>query len=125
MQKLTKAEESIMQALWDLSSAAVGEVRNWLEAHEGGEKPAHSTTSTLLRIMVEKGFVGYRAHGRTFEYYPLISKDTYSRESLHQMVDDYFAGSAAQLVSFLVRDEQLNNTELEELKKLLDQSKKP
>lgn len=121
MQKLTKAEEEIMQALWDLSTGTVGAVRSWLETHVKGEKPAHSTTSTLLRIMSEKGFVGHKAFGRTFEYYPLISKEAYSRQSLGQMVDDYFSGSAAQLVSFLVRDEKLSDAEVDALKKLLDQ----
>jgi BlaI family transcriptional regulator, penicillinase repressor len=120
MQKMTKAEEEIMQALWVLERATVGEIRNWLEVNIKDEKPAHSTTSTLLRIMGEKGFVGYNAYGRTFEYYPLISKDDYSRRSLDQMVDDYFSGSAAQLVSFLVRDEKLSDAEIAELRKMLE-----
>ncbi len=120
MQKLTKSEEEIMQGLWELGSGTVGEIRTWLESNTRDEKPAHSTVSTILRIMGEKGFITYKAYGKTFEYSPLISKATYSRQSLDLMKNDYFAGSAADLVSFLVRDEQLSQEDLAELRKILD-----
>jgi BlaI family transcriptional regulator, penicillinase repressor len=120
MQKLTKAEEEIMQALWNMGSGTVGDVRNWLETHIKTDKPAHSTVSTMLRIMSEKGFIAYKVHGKTFEYSPLVSKEEYSRQSLDLMVNDYFAGSAAGLVSFLVREERLSEQDIANLKKLLD-----
>lgn len=120
MQKLTKSEEEIMQALWTLGSGTVGEVRNWLETHVKDEKPAHSTVSTMLRILCEKGFLTYKVHGKTFEYLPSVTKETYGRQSLDQMVNHYFSGSAANLVSFLVKDEQLSAQEIEDLKKLLN-----
>jgi BlaI family transcriptional regulator, penicillinase repressor len=124
MQKLTKAEEEIMQALWDIGSGTVGDVRNWLEAHVKEEKPAHSTVSTMLRILSDKGIISHKAHGRTFEYFPLLSKEQYSRQSVEQLVEHYFDGSAADLVSFLVRDERLSNADLEHLKNLLNNSQK-
>jgi predicted transcriptional regulator len=120
MQRLTKSEEEIMQALWYLGTGTVGDVRVWLEQHIREEKPAHSTVSTMLRILCDKGFLDYKVHGKTFEYKPLVSKEAYSRQSLGQMVNHYFEGSAANLVSFLVRNEQLSEEEIENLKKLLN-----
>lgn len=118
MQTLTKAEEEIMQAVWQIGPCTVGDIRDYIERELNQEKPPHSTISTMLRILDKKGFLGHRVYGRTFEYFPLITKEEYSRRSLKRLVQDYFGGSANRLVSFLVQDKDLN---LAELSKLMDQ----
>lgn len=118
MQTLTKAEEEIMQAVWQIGPCTVGDIRDYIERELNQEKPPHSTISTMLRILDKKGFLGHRAYGRTFEYFPLVSKEEYSRRSLKRLVQDYFGGSTNRLVSFLVQDKDLS---LSELSKLMDQ----
>ncbi|MEZ4985994.1 MAG: BlaI/MecI/CopY family transcriptional regulator [Saprospiraceae bacterium] len=124
MKKLTKAEEEIMQVLWRLNEAAVGDIRDGLSGGDADNKPAHSTISTMMKILVEKGFVHYKAFGRTFVYRPAISKADYGRQSVKTLLQNYFGGSANRLVSFLVKEEDLSVEELNELLDKLDDADK-
>lgn len=119
--KLTKAEEPIMQIIWKLGKCSIGEIRDLLPETESGKPLAHSTVSTLLRILCEKQFIGYEAQGRSYIYHPLIAKEEYSRSSLKSLVSNYFNGSVDALVSFLVKEEDID---LNTLNDLMDQSKK-
>lgn len=115
MNKLTKAEEEIMQIIWRLGRCTVRDIREDI----GGEPlPPHSTISSFVRILEEKKFVNYKAYGRTHEYFPIIAKEDYSKRSLHKLVDEYFEGSMNSLVSFLVKE---NDLSIKELSDLLDQ----
>ena len=125
MRKLTKAEEEIMQVLWDLKDGAVGDIRTRLAEKAGGKMPAHSTISTMMKILGEKGFVSHKAYGRTFVYRPALSKEEYSQQSLHTLMRDYFGGSANRLVSFLVKERDLSVEELNELIERLEEPQKP
>ncbi len=120
MQALTKAEEEIMQVIWRIGPSTVGQIREDLEKNTG-DLPAHSTVSTMLRILVEKGFLTYKAYGRTFEYHPAVSKEDYSRRTLNKLVNDYFEGSMNRLVSFLVEKKELDMKELNNLLDKLDE----
>ena len=111
MEKLTATEEEIMQHIWELKACTVSQI---LERY-GDEKPPHSTISSVVRILEKKGFVSHKAYGRTYEYYPIVSKNAYTKRSLKQLVTDYFAGSPNELVSFLVKEEQINADEMEAL----------
>jgi predicted transcriptional regulator len=93
-------------------------MRDYIAEQNQQEKPPHSSVSTIVRILEDKGFVGHKAYGRTYEYFPLLSKDDYGKQSLRKLVDDYFAGSARGLVSFLVKENDLN---LQELMKLIEE----
>jgi len=116
MQKLTKAEEDVMQLLWD---AQRGTVSDLLERCPE-PKPPHSTVSSVVRILEKKGFVGHKAYGKTHEYFPLIGKEDYGRRSLGDVLRNYFDGSVSRLVSHLAEEEKLDKQDLEELMKLLD-----
>lgn len=122
MNALTKAEEEIMQVIWHIGPSTVGQVRDEMEKNSA-EKPAHSTISTMLRILVEKGFLTYKAYGRTFEYSPVLSKEDYSRQSLQKLVSDYFGGSMNRLVSFLVEEKELDMRTLNELLEKLEEER--
>ena len=117
MKRLTKAEEEIMQLIWQLERCTVSDLRGEIQKATGGAKPPHSTISTIVRILEEKGFVDHKAYGRTYEYFPTVSKEAYSKKTLKKFVSDYFEGSMNNLVSFLVKEE---NIDREELSKLLD-----
>jgi len=111
MKELTKAEEQVMQVLWDLDKGFVKDILAQLPE----PKPAYNTVSTLIRILEKKGFVGYQAYGKTHEYYPLISKEKYTRQFLKNFVGNYFGGSYRQLVSFFAKEENMDLKELDQL----------
>ncbi|MEM9023436.1 MAG: BlaI/MecI/CopY family transcriptional regulator, partial [Bacteroidota bacterium] len=115
MRTLTKAEEQIMQVLWTLERAFVKEVI----AELPDPKPAYNTVSTIIRILEKKEFVGYEAFGKTHRYHPLISREAYSKASVNRLVDNYFGGSFERLVSFFVRENNLDLQEIDELRRLL------
>lgn len=116
MKKLTKAEEEIMQIIWEIAPCTVSDIRNYMVGEMGLKKPPHSTVSTMVRILDDKkGFLKHTAYGRTFVYKPKVTKDEYSRQSVRTLVQDYFGGSMNRLVSFLVQEEDLSLRELNDL----------
>lgn len=119
MKRLTKAEEDIMQIIWRLERCTVSDIRDEIQKETGKEKPPHSTISTIVRILDDKGFLDHKAYGRTYEYFPLITKKDYSRRTLKKFVSDYFEGSMNELVSFLVKEK---NIDVDDLNELLNQS---
>ena len=118
-QRLTKAEEEIMQHIWRLGRCTVSDILNDIEA-AGEARPPHSSISSIVRILETRNFVGHKAYGKTHEYFPLVEKSTYGRGSLSRLISDYFDGSVTSLVSHLAQDEQLDPDELRELLEKLD-----
>ncbi len=114
MTQLTKAEEEIMHVIWRLERCLVSDILPIVE-EQRGEKVPQSTISSIVRILEGKGFVSHKAYGRTHEYFPIISKDDYTKSSLKKLVSDYFEGSMNNLVSFLVKEEKLDVDELSDL----------
>lgn len=117
MKTLTKAEEQVMQVIWKIRE---GFIRDIMDATPQ-PKPHQNTVATILKILVEKEFVGVRVYGRQHQYYPLITKDAYSKASMKNLVKSYFGGSFSDAVSFMVKE---NNISLEDLETLLQQLKK-
>src|SRR5579862_1227463 len=120
MKTLTRAEEQIMRVLWLLGSGLLMEI---VEAMPE-PKPHKNTVATILKTMVDKGFVRIEALGRVHRYHPAVSKETYSRESLTSMTQSYFDGSFSNVVSFLVDEKKLSVRELELLLQQLKKNKK-
>src|SRR5436189_4113590 len=104
MKSLTKAEEQIMQILWKLDKAFLRQIVDAMP----NPKPHQNTVATLLKILVEKEFVGVTVLGRHHEYYPLISKDEYSKKTMKQMVKGYFEDSFSNVVSFMVKEKNIS-----------------
>jgi BlaI family transcriptional regulator, penicillinase repressor len=116
MKALTKAEEEVMQVLWKLDRGFLKDiVENWPDP-----KPHSNTVATILKILVEKGFVNYETQGRNNLYRAKISKEEYGKKSINQLIKGYFEGSPAKLVSQFVSDNKLS---LEELEALMQQIK--
>lgn len=115
MKEITKAEEEVMQVLWELDSAFVKDIIAELPE----PKPAYNTVSTFIRILQQKGFVGHEPQGRSHKYYPIISKEAFTKATMKGMVSKYFSGSFKQMVSFFAKEEDLSLAELEQLIKEL------
>lgn len=116
IRELTKGEDQIMQILWNLKTAFVKDIISKLPS----PKPAYNTVSTIVRILEKKGFVGFKAYGKTHEYFPLIAKDEYSNYYLKSFVNRYFKGSFEDLVSFFAKENKMNITEMEEMIKRVE-----
>ncbi len=117
MKTLTKAEEQIMHVIWKLGNAFLREIIEELPQ----PRPHSNTVATILKILVEKEFVGVTVFGRMHQYSPLVSKDTYSKSSMKNLVKGYFDGSFSNAVSFMVKE---NNLSVDDLEMLLKQLKK-
>ncbi|TCI85196.1 BlaI/MecI/CopY family transcriptional regulator [Tenacibaculum sp. M341] len=118
--QLTKAEEQIMQVLWELEEASVKEVIEKLPI----PKPAYNTVSTIIRILETKEFVAHKPKGRGYVYYPIIPKSDYSNQSLHKLMNGYFGGSFKNMVSFFMKENKMDINELESIMREVNKSEK-
>lgn len=117
MTRLTRVEEQLMQVLWKLESAFVKDVISELQS----PKPAYNTVSTIIRILEKKGFVAYKSHGKSHEYFAIISKSEYRKSQFGGFVRNYFEDSYKSLASFFTKEEDLSLEELVEIQKLIEQ----
>jgi predicted transcriptional regulator len=111
MKELTKAEEQIMQLLWQQEKAFVKDLVEQIPE----PKPAYNTVSTIIRILEKKGFVGYKAYGKTHEYFPLVSRKDYTRSFMKNFMRNYFSGSFQEMVSFFAKEDNMSLSDLDEL----------
>lgn len=116
---LTKAEEQIMQVLWQLEKAFVKEVIDQLPL----PKPAYNTVSTIIRILETKGFIGHEAFGKAHQYYPLISREEYKRHATEKLLGNYFENSVESMFSFFVKEEKLDLSDVDEILKMINKIK--
>jgi predicted transcriptional regulator len=117
MEELTKTEERIMQQLWSLKKAFVKDIIAQLP---DDPKPPYNTISSVIRILVSKGYVDYKAYGKTYEYYPAVSKAEYRKFRIHKLISGYFGNSPATMVFHIIKEEKLSKEEIQELKKLIE-----
>ncbi|HYI78609.1 MAG TPA: BlaI/MecI/CopY family transcriptional regulator [Chryseolinea sp.] len=112
---LTKAEEQVMQYVWEIQRACLKDVVEKFPE----PRPAYTTISTVIRVLVKKGFIGFKTFGKTNEYYPLISKNEYFQQQVTPLLSNYLKGSPSAVVSYF-SNAKLNLSELEEIKQLID-----
>ena len=117
MEELTKAEERIMQVLWKLQNAFVKDIIDELDEDP---KPPYNTISSIVRLLEKKGYVSYKAYGKTYEYFPAISKEDYTKTTFSKLFAGYFDNSPTSLLSFMVKEEKLSERDIEELKALIN-----
>lgn len=115
--QLSKAEEQLMKYLWKLDKAFM---KDLLDAFPE-PKPATTTVATMLKRMQDKGFVDYKLYGKSREYYPLVKKTDYFSKHVNGLIKNFFNNSASQFASFFTSETDLSTSELEELKKIVDQ----
>lgn len=119
VKELTKAEEQIMQILWQLNEAIVKDILEKIPE----PKPAYNTVSTVVRVLEGKGFIAHKAYGNSHVYFPLISEDEYKKFTFDKLMKNYFSDSYKSLVSFIADDKNLGLKELDELTDLLNNLK--
>lgn len=118
LKELTRAEEEVMQVLWTLGKGFAKDVLKELnDKRLEQDKLAYNTVSTIIRILEDKGFVGHKAYGKTHEYFPLVEKSNYSNFFLNNFMGKYFGGSFQSMVSFFVKQNNVDLKEMEDLMK--------
>ena len=115
--QLTKAEEQIMQILWDLDEGLVKDIRDRFPE----PRPSRNTVSTVVRILEKKGFVSHKAYGNVYVYFPMVTKEEYSKNQLFGLIENYFGNSFPAMASFFAREKDLS---IRELDGLLDDARK-
>lgn len=113
MKELTKAEEQIMLVIWEKQKCFVKEIISELPK----PKPAYNTVSTIVRILEKKEFVSYNAYGKTHQYYPTITKDDYMKLKTNNLVTNFFDGSVEAMMSFFVKEKNIDINEIDDLLK--------
>ena len=116
---LTRGEEEIMQILWQLGSATVGEII----ARTDEPHPKYTTVATFVKILETKGFVSHTPEGKSHRYHPTVSREEYARDVMSSMLTNYFDGSLAQLVSFFSRNEKISDREQQEILEIMRNAK--
>lgn len=119
MKVLTKAEESVMKVVWQLGSGLLMEIVDQMHA----TKPHKNTVATILKTLIDKGFIRVENLGRINRYYPAVSKKEYSKATLTNVAKGYFEGSFSNVVSFLVNTRKLSINDLENLLEELKSNK--
>lgn len=113
--ELTRAELEIMQILWNRGPSLVHDVL----AEIPEPRPAYNTVSTVIRVLEKKGFVDHKAYGKTYEYFAIVDRDTYTKGFMASVLSNFFGGSASRMVSFLSSNDSISLEETDEILKLL------
>ncbi|PRY48901.1 putative transcriptional regulator [Arcticibacter pallidicorallinus] len=119
IKELTKAEEQIMQILWDLGKGFVKDVIEELPE----PKPAYNTVSTIIRILETKGFIDHEAFGKSHRYFAIISKEDYKSFATGKLLNNYFSNSVENMFSFFVKEKKIDLKEADEILKLIENLK--
>jgi len=120
MTELTKAEEQVMQILWDLEK---GFVNDLLERFPE-PRPAYNTVSTIIRILEKKGVVSHESFGKSHRYFPLIKREDYRKDQFDNLLHNYFNNSMKQVLSHFASNRQLDLKEADEIIRLMEDVKR-
>jgi predicted transcriptional regulator len=118
MEKITNKEEEVMQALWELDKCFVKDIVSILP--EGNH---YNTVSTIVRNLEDKGYVSYQAFGKTHQYFPIITKEAYSKQFMNAATQRFFNNSYKNMVSFFAKEEKISAKELREILDLIENKK--
>ena len=116
MEKLTKAEEPVMQIIWRLGQVFVKDILEEMD----DPKPPYNTISSIVRLLEGKGFLSHKAYGKTHQYFPVIAKSTYRRKVFKSMMTEYFDGSLSQVVSNFMEETSLDQEEVDAIRQIIE-----
>jgi predicted transcriptional regulator len=119
MVTLTKAEERIMQILWDLERGFIKDIQEQFPQ----PKPPYNTISTIVRVLVKKEIVSFKSYGGSYQYYPLITREEYRSEQMGRLMNNYFGNSLKEVVSFFSETKDLDVDEVNEALQMLEELK--
>jgi len=117
MNELTKAEEQVMRYVWKLNTAFLKDIVEQFPE----PKPAYTTISTVVRVLVKKKFLNFETYGKVRQYAPAISKEKYFSQHMKQVIGNFFNGSTSSFASFFAESDTLNLTEMEQMKAILEE----
>ena len=117
--KLTPAEEEIMQVLWKIEKGIIKDILKEFP----NPKPAYNTIATVLRVMENKGYVAHEEAGVFYQFYPLISKDTYAKSQVKSLLRAYFESSLAKLTAAFAKEENLSLADIEQINQIFAAAK--
>lgn len=120
MQKLAKREEQIMQAFWNLGKAFIKEIIPELP----DPKPHYNSVATMVKILEEKGFLSHESIGNIFCYYPVITKEDYQKHAMKDIVSQYFNNSYPNMLAFFAKEQEISESELNEILEIIKSNKK-
>jgi predicted transcriptional regulator len=120
MQKLAKREAQIMQALWELERGFVKDIIDLLP----DPKPHYNSVSTMVKLLKDKGFVGFEKQGNAYCFYPIVSKEEYQKKAVGDVVEGFFDGSPMKLVNYFAKEQKLDAKDLERLLKMIKNKEK-
>ena len=120
MTTLTKAEERIMQILWDLERGFIKDIQEQFP----DPQPPYNTISTIVRVLVKKEIVSYKSYGGSYQYFPMITKEEYRSEQMGRLMNNYFGNSLKEVVNFFSEKKDLDVGELDEAMRMLEELKK-
>ena len=119
MKRLTKREEEVMQVIWALKRALVNDIIPKLPVPD----LPYTTISSIVRILEKKGYVDYKAYGKTHEYFPTITKEEYRKSQMKTFVKTYFDSSYKNVVSYFAENDEIGLEDLKEIIKLIESGK--
>jgi BlaI family penicillinase repressor len=114
---LTDHELSIMRILWKQAPLSVQEI---LDVFPRSPKPAYTSLLTAVRSMEKKGILAHKKESKAYLYRPLLQQVSYKRSALKRLLANVFDGDACDLAANLVKAEPLDATEVEQIKRLLE-----
>lgn len=117
MKEITRAQEEVMRALWQIKEGVVNDILDRLPE----PKPAYNTVSTVIRVLEKKEYVGHRTYGKTHVYYPRIKQHEYAKYQINGLLSGHFSNSVKSMVSFFTREEKMDLQELEEIRKIIEE----
>lgn len=117
--ELTKAEEQIMQELWEMERGFVKDIIDKLPE----PKPAYNTVSTIVRILETKGFVTHESFGKSHQYLPRISKEEYKKGITGKLLNNYFDNSPKSMLSYFLEENKLDVKELDDILSIIQRNK--
>jgi BlaI family penicillinase repressor len=116
MKEITKAQEDLLKALWEIKEGAISDVLDSLDE----PKPAYNTVATVIKVLEKKGYVSHKTYGKTHVYFALVSKKDYAQHVMKDTFKGLFNGSLNLMVSSFVKNKDVSLRELEELKEMLE-----
>ncbi len=117
--ELTKGELEVMQVIWANENSFLADIVGAMPE----PKPAYTTVSTIIRILVKKGFVSYKSYSKVHCYYSVVTKEEYTEDVIYRVKKNFFGGSISNMLSFFAKKESLTNEERAELMELIESDK--
>ncbi|MFN3760366.1 MAG: BlaI/MecI/CopY family transcriptional regulator [Algoriphagus aquaeductus] len=121
MEELNQHEEEIMSLFWKQGELLIRDVLDRLE----DPKPPYTTLASTIRNLERKGYLSHRMYGTVNIYKPIINQEAYSKRSINRLVSTFFGGSVGNFLSFMVKEKNISEKEINELQDLIDKMDKP